>query len=84
MNGTGPGMDCNQLVELVTEYVEGRLDDAEATRFSTHLDECEGCRVYLDQMRQTIATLGHLPPETLTPEAERDLLIAFRDWRYGR
>jgi anti-sigma factor RsiW len=79
-----PMMTCRELVELVTDYVEGRLDDPERERFEQHLATCPGCSVYLEQMRITIEALGHLPPESLSPEAERELLEAFRGWREGR
>jgi anti-sigma factor RsiW len=84
MNGSIRGMDCNELVELVTDYLEGRLEPGEIERFDAHLEECEGCATYLEQMRSTIAALGHLPPESLTPEAEQRLLATFRDWRSTR
>jgi anti-sigma factor RsiW len=84
MNGSIRGMDCNELVELVTDYLEGRLEPGEIERFDAHLEECEGCATYLEHMRATIAALGHLPPESLTPEGEERLLATFRDWRSTR
>jgi anti-sigma factor RsiW len=71
-------------VELVTDYLEGALPQAELTRVEAHLAICEGCQAYLDQMRVTIRALGHLPPESLSEDAQRTLLAAFRDWSYGR
>jgi anti-sigma factor RsiW len=76
-------LSCQELVELITDYLEGALAPADAARFERHLDGCDGCRAYVEQIRQTIAALGHLPPESLSPEAERELLAAFRDWRSG-
>jgi anti-sigma factor RsiW len=73
-------MPCNELVELVTEYLEGRLSPRDRARFEAHLDACEACRSYLEQFRQTITALGRLPEESLSPEARRALLQAFRDW----
>jgi anti-sigma factor RsiW len=65
----------------VTEYLEGTLDTREQTRFERHIDGCDACTAYLDQMRETISALGHIPPESLSPEAERELLAAFANWR---
>jgi anti-sigma factor RsiW len=76
-------LSCRELVELITDYLEGALAPADAARFEGHLDGCDGCHAYVEQMRQTIAGLGHLPPESLSPEAERELLAAFREWRSG-
>jgi len=75
---------CQELVELVTAYLEGVLPAAERARFDEHIAACDACTRYLEQMRVTISALGHLPPESLSPEAERDLLAAFRDWKAGQ
>jgi hypothetical protein len=42
---------------------------------------CPPCQVYLDQMRHTIALLGQLPEDTISPEAEQVLLEALRNWK---
>ncbi len=74
-------MTCKELVELVTEYLEGRLPEDEHARFEAHLEDCEGCLIYLDQMRRTIATFGSLPLDSVTPQMEDTLLGAFRRWK---
>ncbi|MBI1880871.1 MAG: zf-HC2 domain-containing protein [Chloroflexi bacterium] len=61
-------MNCRELVELVTEYLEGTLPSAERERFETHLSTCSGCTSYLRQMRQTVLTLGKLTEETIAPQ----------------
>jgi len=76
-----PAMACSDLVELVTEYVEGRLSPAERRRFEAHLAECPGCRPYLKQMRQVIRATGQLAEAAIPEPAKRALLRAFRDWR---
>lgn len=73
-------MTCRELVELVTEYLEGGLSAVERTRFEAHLASCAGCRAYLDQFRHTIEALGRLPEESLSSEARAALLDAFRGW----
>jgi anti-sigma factor RsiW len=78
-----PEMPCRELVELVTDYLEGRLSPRDQARFETHIAECEACQTYLDQMRQTIGALGRLPEESLSPEARDTLVTAFRDWSRG-
>lgn len=74
-------LTCREMVELVTDYLEGRLDDADRARFEAHIAECDACTLYIEQMRMTIAALGHIPPETISPRAEQELLETFRDWR---
>ena len=76
-----PDMTCKELVDVITEYFEGTLPAEDRARFERHRGKCEGCHAYLDQMRGTINALGHLPPESLSPEAERALLDAFKGWR---
>jgi anti-sigma factor RsiW len=74
-------MACQELVEVITEYLEGTLDAADRRRFERHLSECPGCRNYLQQMRTTIRMTGMLRPEALSPSTRRGLLDAFRGWR---
>jgi len=75
-------MPCRELVELVTDYVENRLSPLDRARFEAHLAECGQCTTYLEQMRQTIRTLGRLPLESLSLEAASALAAAFRDWAH--
>jgi predicted anti-sigma-YlaC factor YlaD len=74
-------LTCKELVELVTDYLEGTLPPAEQTRFEEHLGVCSGCRHYLEQMRQTVRALGTLTEETIEPPARDTLLHLFRDWK---
>jgi anti-sigma factor RsiW len=74
-------LTCRELVELVTEYLEGALPDEERARFEAHLAECEGCAAYLAQMRDTLRIAGRLREESIAPAARESLLRAFRDWK---
>ena len=76
-----PEMACKELVELVTEYLEGTLSRADRQRFEDHLKDCSHCVTYLDQMRQTIRTLGRLTEEDVSEDIKQDLLRIFRDWK---
>jgi anti-sigma factor RsiW len=76
-----PELTCAEVVELVTDYLEGRLPARERRRFDEHLTECDGCTAYVEQMRATIAVTGRLPDPELSPEFEQQLLDAFRGWR---
>jgi len=73
-------LSCRELVELVTEYLEGALDDRDVRAFERHLPGCDGCTEYVEQLRATVRATGTLTPDDLTPEAETALLQAFRDW----
>ena len=73
-------LTCAELVELVTDYLEGALTHEERLRFEEHLTVCEGCVNYVDQMRTTIALTGRLRVDDLSPEVTAELVGAFRDW----
>lgn len=74
-------LTCQQLVELVTDYLEAALPADERILFEAHLAACEGCEVYLEQIRRTIETLGTLSEETLPAPARDELLALFRGWK---
>jgi anti-sigma factor RsiW len=74
-------MPCKELVEVITDYLEDTLPDEDRARFEAHLEECPWCVNYLEQMRETIATLGELREESLSAETREGLLEAFRGWR---
>ena len=81
MQNTYEELSCQELVELVTDYLEGALPAELHDRFDQHIAHCSGCQTYLEQMRRTIRATGTLTPEALSPEAERALLDAFRGWQ---
>jgi anti-sigma factor RsiW len=72
---------CQQVVELVTDYLEGALSDAQRRRFEHHLKGCPHCTEYLAQMRETIRLAGRITPEDLTPQMRTDLTDLFHRWR---
>lgn len=82
--GPPGGLTCREMVELVTAYLEDALAADDRKRFETHIAACDACTAYLDQMRLTLRTLGRLEPESIPPEAVRELTEAFRAWHSGR
>jgi anti-sigma factor RsiW len=74
-------LSCQELVELVTDYLEGVLPEEQRQRLEEHLGRCDGCGRYVQQMRATLRVTGELTPASLSPEAEEALLEAFRNWR---
>ena len=71
-------MSCEELVELITEYLEGALGAADRARFEAHLADCDGCTTYLTQLRQTIRAVGALRADGIEPGARDELLRVFR------
>lgn len=74
-------IDCNEVVELVTAYLDGSLDVENRARFDAHLLECEGCENYLQQFQTTVSTVGKIPVDDIDPAFRNRLLEAFRNWR---
>ena len=69
---------CKEFIELVTEYLEGTMSASDRARVDLHLAGCPFCTIYLEQMRQTIATLGALPESEVDPKALDVLIDVFR------
>jgi anti-sigma factor RsiW len=74
-------MACNELVEVITAYLDGSLTEADRRRFDDHLAVCPYCTEYVAQMRKTIARLGTFDETALSQDARTQLLAAFRGWR---
>jgi len=77
-------MTCRQVVELMTDYLEGALSAVDRARFEQHIAGCDGCTAYLAQLRMARKIMGKLADEPVPPAVERDLLEAFRTWRSAR
>lgn len=75
------GYTCQEVVRLASDYLEGSMGSDEATAFEVHLNFCDGCSRFVDQLRQTAATAGALPEEQISDELKERLLVAFRDWK---
>jgi hypothetical protein len=74
-------LSCQQIVELVTGYLERTLDAETHSLFEEHINFCDGCESYLDQMRATISVVGRLGEADVPSDARERLLAAFRDWQ---
>ncbi|HSZ06475.1 MAG TPA: zf-HC2 domain-containing protein [Solirubrobacteraceae bacterium] len=72
---------CQEMVELVTDYLEGALPRSQRRRFDAHLAKCEHCTEYLEQMRETIRLTGRLEVEDLTPQMREEFIDLYRRWR---
>jgi anti-sigma factor RsiW len=75
-------LSCAELVQLVTDYVEGALTADDRRRFEEHIVFCEGCAAHLEQMRTTITVVGRVGEQDLSNEAVDELTAAFRGWKH--
>jgi anti-sigma factor RsiW len=76
-------INCRRVVEMVTDYLEGALAPSVALAVDRHLDTCEGCRRYLEQMRITIGAVGRLRNDDVPADVRERLLAAFGELNYG-
>ena len=74
-------LTCQELVELVTDYLEGALSARERERFDAHLLDCDECPIYLEQIRMTIRAVGTLTEQRMSQSAKDDLLQRFSAWK---
>jgi anti-sigma factor RsiW len=74
-------MTCRQVVELMTDYLEGALSAIDRARFEEHIAGCDGCTAYLAQLRTARRIMGRLADEPVPAAVEKELLEAFRSWR---
>lgn len=75
-----PEMPCQELVEVITDYLEGTLPERDRIRFEEHLELCEACREYVAQFERTMRVMETVREEDLDPDVRRGLVEAFRDW----
>jgi anti-sigma factor RsiW len=74
----GTRITCQEVVEVVTDYLEGRMSPEDVAVFEAHLDLCDGCKWYVEQMRMTIATVGRIEAADVPDEMRDSLMAAFR------
>ena len=72
---------CQEVVELVNDYLERALPPRETTVFEQHLNFCDGCDLYVEQLKRTVETVGEIREEDVPADAKERLLGAFRDWK---
>ena len=77
----GRDLACQQAVELVTDYLEGKLSRSDRQRFQTHLLDCPHCTEYLAQMRATIELTGTLTADDLPGPVQDEFIDLYRRWR---
>ena len=74
-------VSCQEVVELVTDYLERALPAEETALFEQHLNFCDGCVLYVEHMRAAVATAGRVREQDVPVEARARLLTAFREWK---
>jgi len=72
---------CREVVELMTEYLEGSLSAADRARFEHHMTGCDGCRAYLTQLRTARMLMGRSAIEPVPEAMKAELMSAFRNWK---
>jgi anti-sigma factor RsiW len=73
-------MPCQELVEVLTAYLDASLPASDRERLEAHLELCDPCIVYIEQFRETIARIGNIHAHDLPPATQDALLRVFRGW----
>lgn len=73
-------LSCQEIVELVTEYLEGTMDVPLAAAFDAHLAHCDGCTLYIEQIEAMIRIAGTIEADALPADFRAGLVEAFRDF----
>ena len=81
MSQTFEPISCQEVVEIVTDYLEGAMPPQEVARFEHHLGLCDGCAFYVEQIRMTIGAVGRAGEDDVPPEVRDDLVEAFREFK---
>jgi anti-sigma factor RsiW len=76
-------LTCREVVELLSDYLDGELPEPERVRVEEHLAGCDGCTMVLDELRETIRLTGMLTVEHVSETQRTTLLEAFRGWTSG-
>lgn len=74
------GYACREVVELVSDYLDGAMTQEQMTRFELHVNLCDGCSSFVEQIRTTASLAGKLSEDHIPDEMKSKLLAAFRDW----
>jgi anti-sigma factor (TIGR02949 family) len=72
---------CREVVELMTEYLDGALSAADRAKFDQHMQGCDGCRAYLTQLRTARMLMGRVASEPVPELLKAELMSAFRNWK---
>ena len=73
---------CQEIVELVTDYLEHALDSETAAAFEEHINFCDGCEAYLGQdAHRDRDRRQRSSPRTSRPRRSGLLMSAFREWK---
>ncbi len=77
-------LSCQEITEIITDYLEGRMSFANRMRFQMHVGMCKHCRAYLRQMKATIGSLGQLPDEPMPTDVRDEMRKRFAAWNDAR
>ncbi len=72
-------LQCQEMVKLVTAYLDDALDHDKRLRFEQHLEQCDGCAEYLEQLRTTVRMVSTIRDEEIDPVFRARLMRAFEE-----
>ncbi len=69
--------DCKELLELLSDYLDGELDPGACAEVDAHMDECDRCREFVESLRRTVALIQRAFGRPLPDDVRRDVLDAY-------
>lgn len=78
-------MKCEDMLKLLSEYVDGEIDPGLCAEFEQHMAGCNPCQVVVDNIRKTIKLYKHDQPYELPEEFQKRLQSSLREkWKQKR
>lgn len=72
-------VQCREVVDVLTDYLEGAMPPEQRAALEQHLLTCEGCTNYVEQLRMSIALTGRLQEEDVPPQVMDRILNMFEE-----
>jgi anti-sigma factor RsiW len=74
--------ECDEIVRLISEYVDGELPLGTCARIGEHLDSCGRCHGLHESLRSTVDACREFQsgetPGPMAPHVQEELRTAFR------
>ncbi len=64
---------CHDLLDGLSDYLDGEAPAALCTEIERHLAECNKCRIVVDTLRKTVTLYHQLPQPLMSTQARERL-----------
>ena len=71
-------MNCKGVIREISDYIDGALEPAEKQELERHLEDCEDCKIVVDQTKLTVDIFCDSEPVELPSDVRTRLHEALR------